>query len=87
MPERRSVPRVSGDAPALRDQLAASGLSGRRFAQLVLAARDEGTVRHWLADPAAVPGRVRAWLAAVTITPDGAGGVTIHVPPEAARVE
>jgi len=49
------------DVQILRDRIAASGLSARRFAREVLL-RDERTVRRWLAGDSPIPEPVIAFL-------------------------
>ena len=51
---------VTSDADLIAAAVAASGLSARRFA-VALLARDERTVRRWLAGDA-LPAPVRDWL-------------------------
>lgn len=56
-----TVPRVSGDAELIREAVAVSGLSARRFAERVIS-RDERTVRLWTSGKNAIPPVARAWL-------------------------
>jgi hypothetical protein len=51
------------DAELLAKAIEASGLSARKFAQLVLV-RDERTVRRWLAGDSPIPRVVREMLQA-----------------------
>lgn len=69
----------------LRSLVAALGLSGRRFAQTVLAGRDEATLRSWMKGP--IPDRVADWLAAADVRVVTRGAkrslrITIPLPPE-----
>lgn len=52
---------MSDSRERLAALVAASGLSGRRFAQTVLAGRDERSLRRWIAE-GEIPDRVTDWL-------------------------
>jgi hypothetical protein len=49
------------DAELISASITASGLSARRFAEHVLA-RDERTIRRWVAGEIAIPPQAREWL-------------------------
>jgi hypothetical protein len=49
------------DIELLRDAITRSGLSARAFATKMLA-RDERTVRRWLAEDSPIPKAVIGWL-------------------------
>jgi len=57
-----SAPTRSEQVEALRRAIRASGLSARQFARTVLA-RDERTVRRWLAGDSPIPRAVLDFLA------------------------
>jgi ribosome-binding protein aMBF1 (putative translation factor) len=49
------------DPELIREAIEASGLSARRFAERILA-RDERTVRRWVAGDTDIPPIARRWL-------------------------
>ncbi len=49
------------DSELVRDAIEASGLSARRFAERIMA-RDERTIRRWVAGDTEIPPIARRWL-------------------------
>lgn len=52
---------VRSNPELIREAVAASGLSARRFAERIMA-RDERTIRRWVAGDTEIPPVARRWL-------------------------